>query len=62
MTGGAIRDISVFFSVTVSTRHIRRVLAGEVLYFVALLGMALRARGFNRHRDLQWLMRIGVAV
>ena len=62
MAGAAIGDIAVFFGVAIRTGHIRCMLAREVLYFIALLGMTLRTRGFSRHGNLQRFMGIGVAV
>jgi hypothetical protein len=52
MTRAALRDVTVLFSVAVSTADIRGVLARIILYFIALFGVTLRARGFSGHGDL----------
>jgi len=62
MACAALRDISVFFGVAVSTGDIRGMFAGIILYFIVLFGMTLRTRGFSRHGNLQRLMGVGVAV
>jgi hypothetical protein len=62
MAGAAIRDISMFFSVAVGTRHICCVLAWEILYFVALLCMTLRTCGLGRHGNHKGFVGIGVTV
>jgi hypothetical protein len=62
MTGGAVRDISMLFSVTISTRYIRRVLAWKVLYLVALRRMTLRTCGLGRHGNHQRFVGIGVTI